>query len=414
MLPAYSSHVMSSMRVSLAFVVVLALVGCQDRTDVRPTFVVDTLASGTVRVQNLEPDAPSEPTGISLRHVVRVGSIEGDEVTSFGRVVDALVGPDEVVFVLDAQAKAARMFDLTGNYLGTLGGPGRGPGELRSPYSLVIDEEGRIWVADAGNRRFSVFEKDGVSWASRGVSFRGGIGRGSVRIAQDRLWDLSMLMDRSEGPDGSVQVRSLGIGALGLALEDALVPRDTIPLGIWSPTGLTRVSGSERLTMIPPYAPRRVMEFSRAGSLWIGIGDRYEIHEVVPGGDTVRILTRESVSPYHFDEEASAFVGEWFRSTKQDGFDGDESVVPTVYPLFSRISADEDGFLWVFRDLPGENSTEIDVFDPDGRFRGTVSASIEVGAKGTNPRIFNGYLVGTSVDPLGVQYVEVFRVSTGL
>ena len=124
-------------------------------------------------------------------------------------------------------------------------------------------------------------------------------------------------------------------------------------------------------------------------------------------------MTRESALAFPLDEEAAAFVEQWFQSTQEDGFDGDASVLPQSYPFFNRLSADDDGLLWVFRDVPGENSTEIDLFDAGGRYLGTVPASINVSTTGTQPRLNSGYLVGTSVDNLGVQYVEVFRVESG-
>jgi hypothetical protein len=393
--------------------VLFLFAGCQNFTQTPPILVVDTLASGIVSVRNLNAGPTVSTPGFTLDHIVRVGSIGGGEETSFGRVVDALVGPGDVLYVLDAQSQTVQTFDLTGAYLGSFGGPGQGPGELASPYSLALDDRGQIWVADAGNRRYSVFTADGQALTSHAAPFRGGMARGLVRIAQGRVWDLSMLMERSEGPNGSVQMRSLGVGALGLAGEDALVPFDTIPLGLWLPTGLTRSAGSERLTMIPPYAPNRALGFAPDGTLWVGIGDQYAVHKVVPSGDTILIATREDTPAFPFDEGSKARVDEWFRSTREDGFDGDASVLPEAYPLFSRISVDDDGLLWIFRSTPGENSTEIDVFNENGHYLGSVPASIEIGTTGTRPRIVHGYLVGTSVDQLGVQYVEVFRVSAG-
>ena len=50
-----------------------------------------------------------------------------------------------------------RVYDSRGLFLGQLAGPGSGPDQVSSPRGLAIDPLGRPIVADAGNRRLSVF-----------------------------------------------------------------------------------------------------------------------------------------------------------------------------------------------------------------------------------------------------------------
>jgi DNA-binding beta-propeller fold protein YncE len=45
--------------------------------------------------------------------------------------------------------------------IGTTGVPGKGPGQFTFPRSVVVDAEGRIYVADSGNNRIQVFNADG-------------------------------------------------------------------------------------------------------------------------------------------------------------------------------------------------------------------------------------------------------------
>ena len=49
----------------------------------------------------------------------------------------------------------------TGEWLGSFGSPGDGPGQFNTPHSIAIDAEDRIYVADRGNRRIQVFDTDG-------------------------------------------------------------------------------------------------------------------------------------------------------------------------------------------------------------------------------------------------------------
>ncbi len=49
----------------------------------------------------------------------------------------------------------------TGEWLGSFGEPGDGPGQLNTPHNIGIDNEDHIYVADRGNRRIQVFDTNG-------------------------------------------------------------------------------------------------------------------------------------------------------------------------------------------------------------------------------------------------------------
>ncbi len=54
-----------------------------------------------------------------------------------------------------AEYGAGRMtrLDLTGKIISRWGSPGRGDGQLATPWNLASQPDGRIWIADTGNRR---------------------------------------------------------------------------------------------------------------------------------------------------------------------------------------------------------------------------------------------------------------------
>ncbi|HEV2388053.1 MAG TPA: peptidyl-alpha-hydroxyglycine alpha-amidating lyase family protein [Candidatus Acidoferrales bacterium] len=51
--------------------------------------------------------------------------------------------------------------DKNGNWLESWGKPGAGPGQFNTPHSIAVDAQGRVYVADRGNRRIQVFDGDG-------------------------------------------------------------------------------------------------------------------------------------------------------------------------------------------------------------------------------------------------------------
>lgn len=51
--------------------------------------------------------------------------------------------------------------DKDGNWIKSWGEPGSGPGQFNTPHSIAVDAEGRVYVADRGNRRIQVFDGEG-------------------------------------------------------------------------------------------------------------------------------------------------------------------------------------------------------------------------------------------------------------
>jgi sugar lactone lactonase YvrE len=51
--------------------------------------------------------------------------------------------------------------DKDGNWLKSWGEPGKGPGQLNTPHSIATDANDNVYVADRGNHRIQVFDRDG-------------------------------------------------------------------------------------------------------------------------------------------------------------------------------------------------------------------------------------------------------------
>src|SRR6266576_3515509 len=51
--------------------------------------------------------------------------------------------------------------DKEGNWVESWGEPGSQPGQLNTPHSIAVDAEGKVYVADRGNRRIQVFDGEG-------------------------------------------------------------------------------------------------------------------------------------------------------------------------------------------------------------------------------------------------------------
>jgi hypothetical protein len=110
----------------------------------------------------------------------------GSEPGQLNQPNDVAVGPDGNIFVVDghsgqdmtnteamAEAREAGLtsrvvkFSPEGTYLMEWGEIGTDHGNLRGPHALEFDGQGRLWVADRGNHRLEIFDRDGNYLESR-------------------------------------------------------------------------------------------------------------------------------------------------------------------------------------------------------------------------------------------------------
>ncbi len=98
----------------------------------------------------------------------------GDPPTHLQEPNDVLVAPDGSIFVgdthtaqfQDASTPGAKSriskYAPDGTFIMSFGQFGYADGEFRAPHSLAMDSQGRLFVADRGNRRIQIFTQDGV------------------------------------------------------------------------------------------------------------------------------------------------------------------------------------------------------------------------------------------------------------
>ncbi|MEE2636161.1 MAG: hypothetical protein VYE68_02890 [Acidobacteriota bacterium] len=98
----------------------------------------------------------------------------GDPPTHFTEPNDVLVAPDGSIFV--GETHGAQFLDdpgpnaigrITkwapdGTFIMSFGSWGYEDGQFRAPHSLAMDSQGRLFVADRGNRRIQIFDQEGA------------------------------------------------------------------------------------------------------------------------------------------------------------------------------------------------------------------------------------------------------------
>ena len=107
-------------------------------------------------------------TNILNKHVIQLNS-KGELVRTFGEELikkPSGIAIDEKrnrVYVADMPQEKVFVFSTEGEYLASIGEPGRGPGQFRfnKTVGLEVDDCGLLYVAEPKNRRVSVFSPTG-------------------------------------------------------------------------------------------------------------------------------------------------------------------------------------------------------------------------------------------------------------
>ena len=324
---------------------------------------------------------------------LRIGALDGREELTFGRVSQMAVGPDGSIFVFDDPATAIRQFDSTGAFLRTLGRRGQGPGEHRLVLGMAVLSDGRLATYDVQNQRVNLYSP--TEGTSEGLSLRTDAtpiyGESFAVDTADRIHVLVSLR--------GAQPRDRGRPVfLRMSLRDSTI--DTLPLPTW-PEGPRSI----RLN------PRGQWAMHPHGYFVAGMNDRYSFDLLRPTGGVLRI--ERSKGPPDFVPEERA---EWEAELAAADPDilaveitrgkapvityGDKPTLAGVKPVYQTITAAPDGRIWIRLhtravktepsateparpSVPGQKPPPpprlwrepvvYDVFEPDGRYLGSVT-----------------------------------------
>jgi hypothetical protein len=265
------------------------------------------------------------------------------------------------VYVLDAQVQRVHMFNAAGQHVRSFGGAGAGPGEFKQPIGMALAPDGTLWVADAGNQRYTAFGPDGgvrETQPRRAFHVRPWPGRFD---STGSLWDVE---EGAEGPSTSPMLVRLSRGGAAPA---------RFPLPAFRPEEWRLDKGSVQTNALIPYTPTLVWALTPDGHVWSGISGRYRLALHAPGGDTVRVaeVPLPAVPVTSAERDTATAMLSWFTS---QGGEINESEIPRNKPAFTAIHVDDQGYVWIRPSLPADHSAAaFDVLQPDGRYLGRIS-----------------------------------------
>lgn len=349
---------------------------------------ITKLANGTTRVVNT---GPSQWTGASGWQLVYERTVQPPEGAA--GVLDnpwgAVLASDGTLFTLDLRNPAVRSYDAQGRFLRSIGRPGEGPGEYKTPF-IALDGD-TLYLYDPSLHRLTVLTLAGTT--VRTVS----------TTANDRY---PIHFDNR----GFMAIRSSVRGNGQWIFHDRRGrPVDSmVSLGYLSPKSWKYPGAEGPSNWAMPFPAHNVELLLPTGGALIGRTDEYSLVVTKTGTDTAQLFSR--VNPPRVAIPATARDSA-FRATvaMQPRLQGVASLsdVPTTYPLWRSVHTDASGNIWVMAPTATRDRSRFDVFSPDGVFLGEVTAPFNI----SNTVEFHGdrlTVIGTDADDL--PRIQIYRI----
>lgn len=349
---------------------ILLLVACNAAPEQDNGLRVTIDSTGRYPIVRSLGDGPTQSASL----IAVVGASGGPH--EFGSIRSVLLSEEGALYVADPSYLAVSVFDSTGRFVRQLGRDGAGPGEYRDPYSLAWLGQ-RLALLDPGNARIGLYETPS-DWVSS-------------RSVQPISGGQFIRLYRTPPTFWSYAVRTTAVGSEGVFVHHTLAgPTDSVPLlrpATGSSTGrlCNRPDGGISF-FSPPFGPVLLQIPTPEGFRALARTTLYRIALLNPQGDTVRVIERDvplvAVSDAEWAEANAdwvSFRAEWPTAACNLG----EFPRPAYKPPVVFFFYDDVGRLWV--ELSTTDAPRYDVFDRNGRLAVTVVGLPQTG--GVDPSV---------------------------
>jgi hypothetical protein len=405
---------------ALAFPLGLAA-GCTAGPGIGAGEVTFDTAGGRVLVSN--PAVPrARLDTVRARETAVIGKEDGAPEEMFGAISSLAVDDAGRVYVSDEMSEDVRVYGPAGEFLGTIGRRGDGPGEFRRPTGLTFDRGGTLYVRDEA--RVQRFTRSGdrepfrYAGAFEGPAY--GYTQRSSRLGEGGRF----FYPRQAGRIPNQRYFYLVLDSAGAVVDTLTVP-ESVQLPVETAVFRTGRSGGR---MVPglsraPFTATASWDVTPRGTLLLAAGSPYEIVEITASGDTSRIIRRRTSPrqvPRSEYEDSARAVRERVAAApapleRLDGVAPEirSGRLPQTLPEVLALHVGADGRIWVRRWPPeGFSGSAYDAFTPEGIYERTVTVPAHF-AESPAPVFTATRVHGVVLDPgTGVQRVKVYELGS--
>ena len=375
-------------------------------------------SAGITIIENERP-SPDSRLGwkVSATPTLSIGLVEGDPNYEFFQVAGARKLSDGRIMVANSGSNELKLFDFDGTYLGAWGGSGEGPGEFgaSSPDGLHLWPGDSVMGSGSFQGRVSLFDSEGTH--GRTFNLADGFQR-LVAVVPDgsttKMVATNLFVFGPPTEDGRMSLQRQNMTYAKLNADGSLLDTLVVHPG----SDLFVLWDAERASLRVRRHPfsRSISETVWGSLIVISPNDRYEILAYRADGSLARIVRREhqrrrpTKAEFH-DYFAHHYATQSDEEREESLAALEDMALLESLPAFDQVVADNVGYLWVSEYvLPSEEDSGIwTVFDAEGRVRGLVEVPdntvLEIGAD---------YILGTTRDEFGVEYVQLWALARGM
>ncbi len=306
---------------------------------------------------------PTEPVYgeilLDLEEDLSIGR-EDDDNYVFYQVRNIDVDDQGNIYVLEGGNCRLQKFDMTGQYLQTIGKKGQGPGEFESPSRLFLDKENNIFISERRKRKIHMFNSKGEFVKSILLSNT----TTSFSIAPDEnIFGVATIRTDEESNRCIVKMDPKGKIIKNIAQFAAIRP--------------VQRKGKESTIMTfsigHQYNPALYFSRSVNNKHLYAYSSEYSLFQVNLEGDLELIIKKEE-PPYPISQKEKNKIYERFSDLEEKWPKGvvKEAVQwPSHRPYFNRIVTDDRGRIYVRRVksiIDESEEVEFDIFSKEGYY----------------------------------------------
>jgi len=356
--------------IALFLLALMMLVSCQkQKAEWKGTIEEE---NGVTVVKNPKEPMYGEDV-FSLEEELSIGVKEGRVEYMFSGLTEIAVDEDERIYVLDSRAFEVKVFDKEGDYIGSIGRKGQGPGEFQGPDNIRITPQKKLMINDLRKLLFFSLDGDFIRQVS----------------SAELPYFSNPKMDSKGNIVGSTMVMDLNPKSelkkynsnLELILDIAHIDYPGGPV-------------------IDPFMPEFCSENTKEDNIIWGIPIKYELQVLDLEGRTVKKIVKD-YDPVEITEEEKE------KQMKNFPYPDIKLDIHKYHSAFRRLTIDDTGRIYIetWEKTEDGEGYYYDVFDSEGKY----IAKIPLKAR---PQVWKkNRLYTIEEDEEGYQFVKRYKVT---